>query len=202
MEIKKRLIKPVYQAIARAKVPILIVALVYFVSLSVGILMVHTKNDFSLSSRDNLVTSAQTGSILTQTDHLQQGLADFGGNLIAAGTDSALGLGIVTPFPTIIYRGWVGGIVSVDGDHQSRLTNLSSAAYYFSVVFLQLLGYSLAAGAGIQLAFSIFRARPKDAGFFWFKIPREALLDLLRIYIVIVPILLTASLWEFLSPWR
>lgn len=90
----------------------------------------------------------------------------------------------------------------MDGNHQSRLTDYKKAAYYFSVVVLQLLGYSLAAGVGIHCGISMFRARPANTGFMWFRVPKDALRDILLIYIVAVPIFLIASLWEFLSPWN
>jgi hypothetical protein len=113
--------------------------------------MAHSGSEFALDYRDKLVSEAQTGTVLTQNSPILRGLADFGGNSIGAAVDTVLGLGIVMPFPSVIYRGWVGGIVSVDSDHDSRLTRPKEAAYYFSVILLQLLGYSLAAGAGIYL---------------------------------------------------
>jgi hypothetical protein len=33
-------------------------------------------------------------------------------------------------------------------------------------------------------------------------IPKEALRDVGRIYALVIPIFLIASLWEFLSPWN
>jgi hypothetical protein len=193
---------PVKSALSRAKIPILTVAGIYFVSVIIGIVMVHSGNQFALSYRDNLVTKARTGVVLTQKSDLSKGLADFGGNSLAAAGDTILGFGIVLPYPMAIYRGWVGGIVSVDGNHISRLMDLKKAGYYFSVVFLQLLGYSLAAGAGIQAGLAVFRSRPKNAGLMWFGISKEILLDILWIYTLVLPIFLVASLWEFLSPWN
>jgi len=189
-------------ALSRAKIPILTVAATYFVSVVIGIVMVHSGNQFALSYRDNLASKARSGVVLTRKSELAKGLADFGGNSLGAVGDTILGFGIVLPYPMVFYRGWVGGIVSVDGDHISRLMDLKKAAYYFSVVFLQLLGYSLAAGAGIQAGLSMFRARPKNAGFMWFGISKEALMDILWIYALVIPIFLVASLWEFLSPWN
>ena len=116
--------------------------------------------------------------------------------------DTVLGFGVVLPYPMIVYRGWVGGIVSVDNNHMSRLVDMKESVYYLSVVFLQLLGYSLAAGVGIHAGLAVFRARPKNAGFMWFRVPKEALFDVLWIYMLVVPIFLVASLWEFLSPWN
>ncbi|MEX2143570.1 MAG: hypothetical protein WD740_03170 [Anaerolineales bacterium] len=101
-----------------------------------------------------------------------------------------------------MYRGWVGGIVSVDGSHASRLLDPTSAAYYLSVVLVQLTGYTLAAGAGVNVGLSFWRERPYYAGERWLGMPKEALRDLLRVYCLVLPILLLASLWEVLSPWN
>lgn len=177
-------------------------AVTYLISVITGIVMVHSGNQFALSYRDTLVSDAKTGFILSQKNPTLQGLADFGGNWLGAASDTVMGLGIVLPYPMVVYRGWVGGIVSVDYNHASRLAQPTQAIYYLSVIFLQLLGYSLAAGAGIHAGLSIFRAQPKDAGFIWFRIPKEALLDVLWIYALVTPIFLIASLWEFLSPWN
>jgi hypothetical protein len=198
----KNLILGVCSALVRAKTPILTVAIAYVLSVGTGIIMVHSGNKFALTYRDSLVSKAQTGYVLTQKSHLAQGIADFGGNLLGAVDETVIGISVILPYPLVIYRGWVGGIVSVEADHTSRLTNPTKAAYYFSVLFLQLLGYSMAAGAGINLGLSVFRSKPKNAGFFWFRIPKEALLDTLRIYTLVIPVFLIASLWEFLSPWN
>jgi hypothetical protein len=196
------ILNSIKNALSRAKTPILIVAAVYFLSVTIGIAMVHSHNQFALSYRDKLVSDAQSGTVLTQKTDLLQGLADFGGNSLGAVVDSFLGFGIVLPYPLVIYRGWVGGIVSVDYNHVSRLIHPTEAAYYLSVLFLQLLGFSLAAGAGIRAGLAVFNARPKDSGFWWFKVPKQAVKDLLWIWVLIIPIFLTASLWEFLSPWK
>jgi hypothetical protein len=164
-------------------------------------LMVHSGNQFALSTRDELVGKAQSGDVLTQESPLRMALADFRGNLIGASADALGGLGVVFPFPLIVYRGWVGGIVSVDGAHLSRLAHPASAAYYLSVLLLQLVGYTLAAGAGINAGLSMWRPRAEYAGKKLLGIPQEALRDLARIYVLAVPILLSASMWEFLSPW-
>jgi uncharacterized membrane protein SpoIIM required for sporulation len=189
-------------ALYRAKKPILIVAVVYLLSVTVGIVMAHTHNQFALSYRDKLVSQAQTGTVLTQTSDLKQGLAEFAGNTLGAVADTFLGFGIVLPYPLVAYRGWVGGIVSVDYNRESRLIHPTQAAYYLSVLLLQLLGYTLAAGAGISAGLAVLRSRPKDAGFWWFQIKKQIIQDVLWIWVLVIPIFLTASLWEFLSPWR
>lgn len=188
--------------LARTKVPILTVAVAYFVSVVTGIIMVHSGNQFALSYRDRLVSQAVADVGSTPKSALSRALVDFAGNTTGALEYTVLGIGVVLPFPLVAYQGWVGGIVSVDSGHASRLTQPKQAFYYLSVVFLQLLGYSLAVGVGINAGLSVFRARPKDAGFMWFRIPKEALVDILWIYSLVLPIFLIASLWEFLSPWN
>ena len=194
--------RSIWSALSRARIPITTVALAYCMAVGSGIFMVQSGNQFALSYRDNLVSEAQTGVVLGQKNPLMQGLTDFGGNTLGAAVDTVLGFGVVLPYPMIVYRGWVGGIVSVDNDHISRLADIKGSAYYLSVVFLQLLGYSLAAGVGVHAGLSVFRARPENAGFTWFRVPKQALFDVLWIYALVVPIFLVASLWEFLSPWN
>lgn len=188
------------RALRRAWTPILLVALIYFLSLTLGIVMVHSGNDFALTYRDQLVAEAQNGTVLTQPTPTAIAIADFFGNLQGAVVDALGGLGVIFSFPLIAYRGWVGGIVSVDGSHVSRLLDPGSGVYYLSVLVLQLSGYTLAAGAGINTGLSLWRPRPMYSGEKWLSIPKEAWRDLLRIFVLVIPILLLASLWEFLSP--
>lgn len=49
----------VTRALQRARIAILTVALTYLVSVSVGILMVHTGNKWALTYRDHIVPEAQ-----------------------------------------------------------------------------------------------------------------------------------------------
>jgi uncharacterized membrane protein SpoIIM required for sporulation len=66
-----------------------------------------------------------------------------------------------------------------------------------------LTGYSLAAGAGINLGVSMFRPKPCYQGRKWLvNFPQEAVRDVFRIYVLVVPVLGIASFWEFLSPWN
>ncbi len=94
----------------------------------------------------------------------------------------------------------VGGIVSVSDSHASRLGEARSAIYYLSVVILQLIPYSLAAGAGLNVGTSYFRARKEYRGEKWIGYPKEALWDFVRIFVLTVPFVIVANLWEFLSP--
>ncbi len=195
-------VSSVRRALTRARLPILAVGLTYLIVVLAGALMVHTGHEFALSFRDELVAKAQTGPVLTQAGPLMKALTDFRDNLFGASVDTVGGIGIVFPFPLVAYRGWVGGIVSVDGSHASRLLDPKSAAYYISVVLLQLSGYTLAAGAGVNVGLSLWRLPSHYAGTKWLGMPVEALRDLLRIYSLVIPILLFASFWEFLSPWN
>jgi hypothetical protein len=102
-----------------------------------------------------------------------------------------------------IQQGWVGGIVSVLDDHTSRLDDPRSAFYYLLTLFLQLIPYSLAVGAGVNVGIALFRPPPYYQGQKWLGIfPAEAMRDIGRIYLVVIPLFLAASLWEFLSPWN
>lgn len=57
----------------------------------------------------------------TQNDRAKAALLDVGGNVQVALITSVAGLAVVGPLPIAAYRGWVGGIVSVDAQHRSRL---------------------------------------------------------------------------------
>jgi hypothetical protein len=195
-------------AIGRAQRSIFTVVGTYALSILIGILMVHTGNAFALAYRDQMVDQAvqqdPVFQALNQGDHLQAALRDFAGNLfMGAVPKTVMGFGVAFPYPWVAYQGWVGGIVSVRGDHTSRLNDPRSAIYYLLTLVLQLFPYSLAAGAGVNVGVALFRPQPFYQGRKWLGIfPREALLDLLRIYVWVIPLFLAASLWEFFSPWN
>ncbi len=195
------------RAIHRARYPILTVAGIYALSVLVGMIMVHVGNTFALNYRDRLVGAAQQGSTrqaAQRGDSLRAALSDFAGNLtIGALPKTLMGFGIVFPYPWVAYQGWVGGIVSVRGDHTSRLNDPRSATYYLLTLILQLIPYSLAIGAGVNVGISLFRPLPDYQGPKWLGLfPKEALRDLGRIYVLVMPLFLVASLWEFLGPWN
>ena len=100
-------------------------------------------------------------------------------------------------YAAALLRGWVGGIVSVDGDHHSRLASARSGIYYLGVLLLQILPYSLVGGAGINIGISLYRRTPHYSGPRWWSFPIEALRDALRIYVLAIPFFLIASLIEF-----
>lgn len=192
----------VLRTLLRARVAILTIAITYLIAVIIGILMVHTGNEWALSYRDNAVARAQTSPIVTalrEGHRWRAALLDFGSNLFAAGANTLGGLAVIIPYPVAAYRGWVGGIVSVDGAHASRLTNPGQAAYYLLTLVLQLIPYSLAGGAGVNLGIAYFRQRAFYQGERWYGLPKAAIRDVLRIYLLLVPLFLVASLWEFLA---
>jgi uncharacterized membrane protein SpoIIM required for sporulation len=131
-------------------------------------------------------------------------LWDFSGNLaIGALPQTVLGFGIILPYPTVAYQGWVGGIVSVRNDHTSRFNDARSAVYYLLTLGLQVIPYSLAVGAGVNVGVSLLRPCPYYQTGKWLGVfSKEALGDAGRIFLLVIPLFLVASLWEFLSPWN
>ncbi len=197
-------VSTILPALKRARIPILTVALTYLVSVLVGIGMVHSGFAFAIATRDRIVSQAYSGSDPTTTalqsgKRLQAALSDFSRNLlVGAVPDTITGLGVIFPYPLIAYRGWVGGIVSIDQDHSSRLSQPGEALYYLVTLALQLIPYALAGGVGVQLGISYYRSYNNRQVAKWLGMPKEALMDVARIYILIVPLFLIASLWEFL----
>jgi hypothetical protein len=196
------LIQLVARAFSRARVPILTVGLTYAVSVAVGIGMVHAGNSFALNTRDQIVSGAQSGPTLTaldQNNRLVAGVLDFGGNLLGAVSSTVAGLGVVFAYPIVAYRGWIGGIVSVDGSHLSRLADAREAAYYLITLILQLIPYSITGGAGVNMGLAYLNPKRYTQGEKWIGIPAEAIRDVVRIYLVAAPLFLVASLWEFFA---
>jgi len=192
----------VRRALHRARIPILSVALTYALALGAGIVMVHTGNEWTIAYRDHIVSGAQSSPsiiALKQNNRFRAALLDFGGNLYGAVLDTIGGLAVIVPYPVIAYRGWVGGIVSVDGSHASRLAHFSEAAYYLVTLLLQLIPYALAGGAGVNIGVAYFRPRSFYQAEKWLGYPKEALRDAVRIYLLVIPLFLLASLWEFLA---
>ena len=194
------IVASVTRALQRARIAILTVALTYVFSVSVGIVMVHTGNEWAITYRDRIVSRAQSSPTiiaLKQDDRLRAALLDFGGNLYGAMADTLGGLGVVFPYPFIAYRGWIGGIVSIDSSHVSRFAEPREAMYYLITLTLQLIPYVLSGGAGVNLGLTFYRPRSFYQGEKWLGLPKEALRDVFRIYLLVVPLFLLASLWEF-----
>jgi hypothetical protein len=197
-----RILRRSFAAIARARIAILTIAVVYALSVLLGIGMVTAGNTFALERRDDIVGDARSGTILTAYgagDRLRAATLDFAANLVLGGVISTVtGVGLVIALPLVAYRGWVGGIVSVDDRHRSRLADPGRALYYLVTLILQLVPYSIAGGMGIYLGVGSWRAlrRPTDA---WLGMPKERLRDVAFAYVLIPPLFLVASLWEFFA---
>ncbi len=194
---------PVVQALVRARGPILVMACVYAASVTTGAVMVHSGNAFALRYGDRLVErahAADPASLALAGGHRIRAAAwDFGRNLLLGAVPSTVGgLAIVVPYLVASHRGWVGGIVSVDRAHVSRLRDPAERTYYLVTLVLQLIPYSLAGGAGVPLGLAYLR-RARHPGPRWLGLPRAAVQDVLRIYLVVVPLFAIASLWEFLA---
>jgi len=196
----QRIFVLVMRALHRARIPILTVAFTYVVSVGIGMLMVHAGNEGAIAYRDRIVSRAQSSPItlaLKQNDRLRAAVLDFAGNLYGSVADALGGLGVIFPYPFIAYRGWIGGIVSIDGSHISRFAEAREAVYYLITLTLQLIPYSLSGGAGVNMGLANFRPKLFYQGEKWLGIRKEAIRDTLRIYLLVVPLFLLASLWEF-----
>jgi hypothetical protein len=196
-------IRAIAAALARARTGVLVIGATYAITVTAGILMAHAGNGMALRFRDALVAKAhRTDPSARANDagaHVAAAAIDFSRNLFMAAIPETLGgLTIVMPVGLAAYRGWVGGIVSVDGHHQSRLRRLGSAAYYVTVMALQLTAFTLAGGVGVHLGLSFYRRRGPFVGPAWFRLPAPALRDVALLYVLIVPIFALGSAIEFL----
>ncbi|MGA9399020.1 MAG: stage II sporulation protein M [Anaerolineaceae bacterium] len=190
----------ILRALKRARISMLTVGMTYLISIVVGIVMVQTGNQFATSYRDRTVSKAQSSPIivaLDRNDRLEAALLDFRSNLLGALADTLGGLGVIVPYPIIAYRGWIGGIVSIDSAHVSRLADSKEAMYYLTTLILQIIPYILSGGIGINLGLTFYRPKPYYQGEKWLGMPREAIRDVFWIYLVVIPLFLLASLWEF-----
>jgi uncharacterized membrane protein SpoIIM required for sporulation len=189
-------------AVRHARVGIFIIATIYVVSLAAGVIMAHTGNGFALAYRDSLVARAHRADPAARAnDAGAPGLAaaiDFSRNLgLAAIPETIGGLTLVLPIALASYRGWVGGIVSVNRDHESRLRRARAAVYYLVTLALQLSAFTLAGGGGLHLGWAFLRKRGPFVGPAWFRLPQPALVDVAWLYLLIVPLFALGSFWEF-----
>ncbi len=192
-------------ALKRARLAILSVGLTYLLSVIAGMVMVLSGNQYPLRFRDRLVAHA-THSEITQAfdrgSRTKAALLDFGSNLLlGAVPQTASGLAIIPPYGFAMFRGWVGGIVCVDGNHHSRLADPHERTYYLVALILQLIPYSLTGGAGVYLGLAWFSEwrRSGWARQWRLPMPRSALADAFWLYALAMPLFLGASLFEFLT---
>ena len=180
-------------------------ATTYALSLGVGAVMAHSGNQFALRCRDSIVERAHRSDPASLADDAGRpavaAALDFSRNLgLAAIPETIGGLTLVMPVGIAAYRGWVGGIVSVDGHRRSRLARLRPAVYYLVTLALQLAAYTLADGAGLHLGWSYLRGQGPFVGPRWFRLPGPALVDVAWLYILVVPLFAAGSFWEFVWP--
>ena len=191
------------RALRRARGPIAWIACTYVLAVAVGAVMVHSGNNWARNRADRLVSEAQTTApslrALHQGKRLQAAALDGTANLVAGVCSTVAGYWAPGAFIVAISRGWVGGIVSVDRKGRSRLAARGEAAYYLLTLVLQLIPYSLAGGAGLNLGIARVRPVGDYAGDKWLGVPREAWRDAARIYVLAVPLFFLASLFEFLA---
>jgi hypothetical protein len=178
------------------------------IGIGAGMVLVHTGFGPAIHFRDRLVGKAvQSSSILAEQQRgfpVRAAAMDFAGNAgLAAMPTTVMGLSVVLPFPVAVARGFVGGVVSVDDNHNSRLADPREAAYYLIVLMLQVLPYALAGGAGVRLGLGFVLPKSRwgyGGSARWLGLlPAEGVRDVGRIYAVALPLFLVASLVEFLA---
>lgn len=168
--------------------------------------MVHSGNSFALAYGDKIIGNVNTNDNASMNynkgNRVKAGLIDFSGNLFIGSIPQSLsGLGVIFPFFTTAYQGWIGGIVSVDNSHQSRLKKTKSALYYSIVILLQFIPYSLTIGAGLALGIKTYKLN-KNRKLFEYRLDKSGLKDLFNIYLLAIPMFFFASCFEFLSNWN
>jgi len=187
----------------RARLGVLLIGCAYGIGLVVGAASVHLGHPWSLAYRDRIVSSAQASSpilrYLNEGHPIAAAALDFAGNLMGATLTACAGWWAPAPFPLAIYRGWIGGIVSVNRSHRSRFRTTEGGLYYGLVIALQLLGYILSGGAGVNLGIARTRPRPGYEGARLLGIPVEAVRDAACVYVFVIPVFALGSALEFLS---
>ena len=165
-------------------------------------------NDFALAIRDKIVGKAmktdKAAINYNKGNNFKAAVYDFSGNLFrAAVPQSIMGFGIVIPYVTVTIQGWIGGIVSVDSGHKSRFTDFRSTFYYFLVLLLQFIPFSLVIGAGIKCGVDFYKDNVKhNWAFTKYRIRKQSLIDLGLVYIPAVVLFFIASCFEFMSGWN
>lgn len=201
------MIARIIESLCRCRLYALSIFLTYVVSSAIGIFMAHGGSTVALSQRDRIVKTALASDISRahrSGGHVTAALFDAGSNLfIAAIPQAVMGLAVIPPYFSVAYQGWIGGIVSVDGRHRSRFRSARATSYYFIVLLLQFVPFSLCIGSGVRCGVELYRQNA-DVGwrFSQFRLPRQALVDVACALAVAVPLFLLASAFEFLSSWN
>ncbi len=191
-------------AMRRTRFALLLMASANILGLLIGAAAVHAGHGWTLGFRDRLVGKARASSPILQRYRQGRLVAaaalDCAGNVMAATATAAAGWWPPGSLAIAVYRGWIGGIVSVDGHHRSRFRADESGLYYVVVVSLQLLAYTLAGGAGLNVGLARRWRGQQYAGPRTFGIPHQAVQDAACVYALALPIFAVASGLEFL--WR
>ena len=203
-----KLLSLISSSVRRCKIYALTIFSTYCISCITGIAMSHSGNSVALSCRDRIVGNAvktDEASISYQAgNNFSAAIYDFTGNLFfVAIPQTIMGLTIVIPYFTTAAQGWIGGIVSVDAAHNSRLKHVKSSLYYLLVLLLQFISFSLSIGAGIKCGVDFYNAnRLTGWEFRRYRIPKASLIDLGMVYAVAIPLFFLASCFEFFSAWN
>ena len=187
-------------ALRRCRFGILTVGLAYLTGILTGMIMAHAGSGIALRYRDKIVGEASTSPILVALDKgnkWKAAVLDAAANSFAGSCSILGGYFIPAPYAIGLFRGWIGGIVGVDGHHRSRLRELREAFYYLLTLLLQVIPYSLTGGAGVHIGLGAFGLRSYP-GKKWLTIPIEALKDAALLVCLSLPLFLGASLFEFL----
>ena len=128
-------------ALRRARRAIVTIGLTYALAVIVGMAMVHAGNGFALRFGDRLVGEATVSSPILQA--MQRGSRTKAHCRTSPATcwwEQCRKLCRGWPFFHLYgfaaFRGWVGGVVSVDGNHRSRLADAHERFYYLTVPVL------------------------------------------------------------------
>jgi hypothetical protein len=130
-------------------------------------------------------------------------MAHAGNRIALAQRDKTVQKALASDKASIAYQGWVGGIVSVDSTHRSRLRSIKAASYCFLVLLLLFIPFSLSMGAGVRCGVELYRHYADTSWRLWrYRLPRQSLVDLSCVFAVTVPLFFVASAFEFLSAWN